>query len=365
MTNTGPVFSDQETAWHRTARFSLVPWVARLLGNGPLRGDSKLLPRDNPEGLTEETVAALREMMNRATWRFLARECGWRQRHAVDAPAGRGGERGFRKRRLWETAAHEKLPPLRFTAEAVDLLVSVYNRTREGERVESIEPPSCLAANGDLLLHHLVFRRLTEAGPTLGVPPEFGWPRFFENPLNALFHVISFDQPDRPATNWERLLEPDLAPWFPWIGCRIADTWQLRLARDPWKAPVEAGSWFGNLARLNGELIAELEERPDLLLFLLDVFTAQAETAEPNREQFERACESFSHRERSALAVPWFDFLKTADTLEAIHQETIGLHPVERSGPEKCFLAAWEEMTFPVTADRLKKLRRQVRPTIS
>jgi len=365
MTDTAPAFSDQETAWHRTARFSLVPWVARLLGNGPLRGESKLLPWDTPEGLTDETVGALREMMNRAAWQFLARECGWRQRHAVDVST-RGGERSFRKRRLWDTAADETLPPLRFTSEAIDLLVSAYNHTREGVRVEIIEPPSCLSANGDLLLHHLVFRRLTEAGPGLGIPREFGWNRFYENPLNALFHVVSFDESDRPATHWQRLLEPDLAPFFPWIGSRIAESWRLRISREPWKTPSEAGSWFGNAALLNGELIVELEERPDLLLFLFEVLAAQAETAEADREQFEHACESLHHhRKRSALAVPWFDFLKTTDALESIHRDGIGLHPIERSGPEKCFLATWEEMTFSATADRLTNLRQRVRPTLS
>ena len=108
---TPPVFSHQETAWHRTARFQFVPWVARLLGNGSLQGRSDPLPEGNPDALTDETVEAIGDMMNRAVWKFLARDCGWRQQYAVSFSTD-GGEGSFEKRRLWHGPSNAGPPPI-------------------------------------------------------------------------------------------------------------------------------------------------------------------------------------------------------------------------------------------------------------
>jgi len=193
------VFTEEETAWHRAANYQWVPFVVRLLSHGRLQGKTPLLPIGNSRALTKESVDAVADMMNRAVWRFLAHDCGWfRVRNLTEA---RGVGSWVR---VWDRS-----PELCFTDRSIDLLLAVYNGTRS-EPAQEFQLPSC-ETNGDLLLQYLVYRRLTlqaEAGALRASP---GW---LCNPLTAGW---SMRVPGGEEFSWDRLLEPDIIYFLPWL----------------------------------------------------------------------------------------------------------------------------------------------------
>ena len=192
--------------------------------------------------------------------------------------------------------------------------MSVYNQTRHTARIEDLEPPACRESNGDLLLHHLVFRRLTGASRALNVEAGHHWGCWYGNPLNALCHVTSIRDPKTATPDWDRLAEPDLAAFLPWIGARIGGDW--RSPREALRSDLDAAAgWFGGLAALLGAWIESASGRPDLLVFLLEVFKTEAESAHGDLNRFEESARPLNRKEREQLSGPWADFLKTAEAL--------------------------------------------------
>ncbi len=202
----------------RTARFAWAPFVARLLIDGRLgRGAYPGLPVDDPRALTADTVADVAEIVRRGVWAFLVRQGGWRRTRFVDPARGRVSEG-----RLW--AAPHLVPPA-FSPGSVRLLLLLFNAARSPARGARAAPerrpfelaidlPLDSSKSGDLLLHHLVFRRLIEVFPGGGP-----WTaRFAANPLNLLTHAHLFKSGKAAIGSLARLLDDDFHPFLPWLA---------------------------------------------------------------------------------------------------------------------------------------------------
>lgn len=349
------------TTCHRTARFDLVPWLARLFGDGSIRGDSPSLPLGDETALTDETVDALKSMVNLAAWRFLARECGWRRIHAVSS---RDSET-ISKRRLWEEAGSRV--QLTFSTATPDLLISVFNGTRrEGQLsgdIQTVEPET----NGDLLIHHLVFRRLHDTPLAFGLAADADLACWLRNPLNALYAPLRYRRANPEDTDWERLCRVDMALWMPWIGLRMSQIWSGR-EETTWGSGIDEGlQWLEAITFLLGDWGRACEKnlRLDGYLGALDYLVRHEAGSETRRIEFERENESSPLRERQERAIRWVDFLSLTQPLEESANRFAGIHPIERSGVEKAFLSLWEEMNLPEVVKSLENLSQSLRPSFN
>ncbi len=357
---TDPVFDTATTSLHRTARFGFVPWLARMLDGGPLRGETPELPVGDEKALTDETVAAISDIANRASWRFLARTCGWRRLDAVSP----GNPDAHSIRRLWDDRA--ALPSLEFSTATPALLLTVFNATRKGGKIGEATLPDCTRHNGDLIIHHLVFRRLCEAPQSLGLDPNFLWPAWYANPLNALFHVTSYGFSVTEATRWDAVTAPGIAAYFPWIGLQLIQNTRQKDVLS-WTSGKKNIQRLRAMTLLLTDLALEAERagRIDLLGFLLRHFAEVLKASEQDFAAFERATNGFTQRERQEMAQPWADYLSFVEPLSRTSRECSEIHPIERTGPQNCFLAQWEAANFTETVECLRDFRQRVRPTFS
>lgn len=343
-------FSPEETEWHQLASFTFLPWVGRMLGHGPLLGESKPLPVGTPHALTAESVEGINQIARRATWQYLARECGW-LRLTVPSSA--------HPKRLWEA----ELPPITFSDWTVTILLQVFNSTRSQNNFNASLLDFGGSTNGDLLIHHLIFRRLVEAPPLLGAARNYPFEFWYDNPLNRGFHFLNCL--NRPAHKvWGRLQEGEMLPFLPWIIQEWTRSWmhsfRLRWDEDP-------SHWHRAHTQICTELIevAESLGRPHLLAGLLSFFHQAAQQADADRELFEAWVVGRPHSERNERTEPWASHLGIAERLQRIYQEFTQLHPVERQEPQKLLMALYQNLDFDQSVTRLFTLRDAIRPAIS
>ncbi len=361
-------------ALQRVARFVWVPFVARLLLEGHLAsGPHSELPPDEPEALTSDTVADVREIIRRAVWAYLVRHGGWRRTRFVDPRADRAGEG-----RLWQ-APH--LEPPAFSSDSIRLLLLLFNATRRppaqtGKAITPITGPRLqpeddlpldLSKSGDVLLHHIVFRRLCEAIP--GVQQRAylkdDWTaRFAINPLNLLSHPRHFDvEPAAARERLARLLEDDLHPFLPWLArdwvgewspgepgdLLIGDGLPVRRQQRIWK------TWTRLLVRA---------ERHDLLVPWIAFWARLDPDAE--LQDFEGLIRGGDYRleDRAALAHPWVELLELGTGLHEVAGRVRALHPIDREAGHQLFLTACSEYDFDDAGARIERLIQGLRPTL-
>ena len=348
-------FTEEETAWHKTAQFSWVPFVARLLSQGPIRGKSEELP-DEVRALNRESIDAVKQILNRAAWRFLARECGWRRRRICVLP-----DLQLRDARLW----NQQTPELRFSHESIKLLISIYNATRNANRIEKADMPGCLALNGDMIIHHLVFRRLYNNRKLAAISSDYNWSTWTEkNPLSACTAFAICEKSKYVGLNW--FFESDLNAFTPWLLNYVADEW-LRWEEDRWQGPSSIRSGYQTQQQLCEKLIeaARQAERQDLLIPILEYYSKILDDREEHFHRFESQTQRLSMNERRKIGASWSDFLALTNPLERIRDNALGVHPVERSGPEKLYLSAWEEIDFSVALTAAGELQQKLTPRLS
>jgi len=120
-------------ASHELAQFRWVPFVARLLNGSAPRGGEGPELTVQPAHIHREAVNAIHEIVSRATWRYLARECGWRQRRV------RLADDRSAVIRLWQ----QPTPPLRFTEASIHMVGAVKSECRSArirERAHAEHP---------------------------------------------------------------------------------------------------------------------------------------------------------------------------------------------------------------------------------
>lgn len=349
-------FTEEETAWHKTAQFGWAPFVARLLSYGPFRGKSEELPHD-VRALNSESIDAVKEIMNRAVWRFLARECGWRQRRICEGP-----DLQLKDARLW----NQQTPELRFTHESIELLLSIYNATRGTNKIEKAKIRGCLEANGDVILHHLIFRRLYYYPKLANISENYRWNQWTkQNPLNAICDFAEIESAE--DIKWERILEPDLINYSPWIITYSTQCWQRTQLRDWGASHSKLKRGFENLKTILEKYIDSSIQigRYDLTVPIISAFKQFLKEPNVDLMCFQDITKRLSMNERRKTGKSWSDFLDLTDKLEMIQQNALDLHPVERGGPEKLYLSAWEELDFSAVLTTAKELQQKLTPRLS
>ena len=342
-------------ALQRVARFVWVPFVARLLLEGRLaRTPHPTLPVDEPEALTSDTVADAGEIIRRAVWAYLVRHGGWRRTRFVDPRADRAGEG-----RLWQ-APH--LQPPAFSPDSIRMLLLLFNATRQppsrqaadetpvaGSPVQpAIELPLDLTKSGDVLLHHVVFRRLLQI-----TPHPHDWAEgFAANPLNLLSDPQLFDvEPAAARERLARVLDDDLHPFLPWLAHDWIRGW----------ADLDPGRQHRIWTTLTRLLVQA--ERIDLLVPWI-AFWARLDPDAVHRD-FERELGGdIRLEERSARARPWVELLELGTELHEIAGGVRALHPIDREAVHQLFLTACGEYDLDRAAARIERLIQRLRPTL-
>lgn len=354
-------FDPETTNHHRTARLVLVPWLVRFFNDGPIKGSSPSLPLGNPGALTDETVLAVQHIINRACWKFLAGECGWRKRTAVFP----GNRDTHSIRRLWQQG--QSAPELTFSESSIELLITIFNATRKESAPPFLPIQQCLGTNGDLLVQHLVYQRLRRTPKVFETGDWTAAPSWLCNPLNALASPDLYRDYEAPRIHWHRLFDADLSPFIPWLGANQAILWHRKETSFQEGDLEEKLEWFEALTNLITEFMATAmdAERIDLTTFLLEWFALHAKQKDTNLIQFQRFTENRSLRERQNLASRWVHLLELITPLEHAAREATTTHPVERSNCQNAFLAAWEDLPFDKTAATLRELIQNLRPSIN
>lgn len=342
-------FSPDETDWHQLASFTFLPWVGRMLGHGPLQGESKPLPVGTPHALTSESLEGIDQIARRAVWQYLARDCGWVR---LTTPSIN------RPHRIWEAEA----PLITFSDWSLTILLQVFNSTRAQNNFNASLFACGGSTNGDLLIHHLIFRRLVESSPLLGAARNYPFEFWYDNPLNRGFHFLNCQR--RPAREvWAMLEECDLISFLPWILHEWSRAWQrsfrLRWDQDP-------SPWHRAHTQICEELIelADSLQRPDLLSALLAFFHQSAQRADADLASFEAWSLGRPHAERNERTEPWAHHIAIAECLQSVYQGLTALHPVERLQPQKLLMALYQNLEFDQSVSRLLALRDVIRPAI-
>ena len=352
----------------RVARHAWAPFVARLVMDGRLgRAPHPALPVDDPRALTASAANAVREAVRRGVWAYLVREGGWRRTPFIDPARDRVAEG-----RLWQAP---NLPPLAFSAVSIRLLIELFNATRSRPTTAQTTPVDRLALtavelpldpkrSGDLLLHHVVFRRLVETWPK-GDDWQCSWhPGFAANPLNLMTHGHLFDLEDQdlePCLN--RLLDDDLRPYLPWLAHAWVGRWARvepdRLAtRDSLRVLSERQ---GRIWRVWMRSLTSAERYDGLVPFI--VFWSGLDTF-PALKEFEQLAAGCRLEERAELARPWVELLELAVELHATAEEVRALHPIEREAVHQLFLTACGEHDLDAAVARIEGLIQRLRPSL-
>jgi len=350
-------FTEAETQSHLTAQFRWVPFVARLLGEGPLRGSSDPLEL-RPDAVNQESLTAIKAIMNRAVWRFLARECGWTERRIVTI----GGD--LKTCRLWQ---QEGAPAIRFSDASVELLLTIYNGTRGAKRINQLSLPDCHHSTGDLLLHHLIFLRLKHDPLLAGSGSHEDWTPWLSNPLNALKSCVLDTRVFVSTIHWEALFSEDLRPYIPWILARIKEAWLV----DETQRWVQDTKLVSQRLQIQAELISQMvrgmegADRPDLIAPVLEYFHHLLPRRTYLKGRFDTVTRPLSMRDRTEVGKHLSDLLSITRDLTRIQSDLLSLHPVEREAPANLFLSAWEELDFTKTCCEAGEFRRQITPTLT
>lgn len=343
-------FTAEEDQFHLRSRFELVPFVARLLSAGPLRGEGAPLPGGVGHGFTEEAVSALGEIAKRAAWGFLCREIGWSRRRVL-----KESSECSETIRLWEQGGRE---PLRFTAATIDLLLTIHAATRGSKRIADFDFPAG-PANGDLLIHHLVLRRLQREPALGGMDNAHRFREWTGNPLNSLW---LFE--DLASEGLPRLLEPDVSCWLPWILPAFSERWSDQLAGC--SGPEDLANLAGVLASRLNELIDGIEQqrRLDLLGGLLPFFQSLGKSCEGEEERLRSLVRELPMQGRRVALGHWDALLTIGQRIESLRTASAAVHPLERSASLAVFLEHCEAMDFGRVAATLAASSRRLLPRI-
>ncbi len=350
-------------ALQRIARFVWVPFVARLLLEGRVTNSPhSVLPLDEPEALTSDTVADVREIIRRGVWAYLVRHGGWRRTRFVDPRTDRAGEG-----RLWQ-APH--LEPPTFSPGSIRLLLLLFNATRTpapapatmmpnaGPRFQpAVDLPFDLSKSGDVLLHHIVFRRLRD------VNRNDDWTaRFAANPLNLLSHPHLFDVETAAAREpLARLLDDDLHPFLPWLAHDQVRAWSRLMPNHSLSSDGVLNQRQRQVWKTWTRLLVKAGRYDMLVPFV--AFWSRLDPDSALRD-FERLAGDCRLEERSELARPWVELLELGTWLHKTSGRVRALHPVDREAVHQLFLTACGEYDFDRVAAGIERLIQGLRPSL-
>ncbi len=328
-------------AW-RIATLELGPFLIDLLSGSPRTRrkapPQRTLPLRRPSHLTQAVVESLCTLMNRAVYRYLWRDIGWRRRTSVDH-AGR-----LRPNvRLWEIDP----APLRFTALSVDLLLAVFNQ----DSPQTWPPP---VANGDLLLNYVVFRHLPKA--------DIDQALFTSNPLCRL-------TAGRPAgATWDAFEQAGLLPLAPWLGFGWTHAW---LTQHQSSSTLSRHAFESHQTQ-QGRLIRDMVDRAlqpghELILHpVMDYYTAMVQVGPLTFAQRlrHRAAEWLRWAERDAFYTRTLEAMRLALAVCDHYRSCCDQHPMERTPPQQCFMSHFQARNFAQVSVFVRALQQELRPSV-
>lgn len=346
-----------------------LPFCRSLLLGAALPSGSARLPLRTPEALTAEVITALEDMINKAVMGWLIRGVGWR---ALSVP----DEDEVLTARIWDEDVWGSLR-LTFTARSVDVLLLAWNllvqssssppahsdnrrwkrmstsqraawkkaalqRVAASHRKVNREQITALSVkhSGDLLLHHLVFRRLYRRQAVL---PSL----WMHNPLNLMaFHTHGGQHTPESCSGFAGLLRGPLAPLMPWISAEWPDLW---------KALPEAAS-LEDLSRMHHNQAVvftawiqacEESDQPHLLVPLIQHYHHLMQRLEGDRAQLAQLTSRRPLSIRQPAARQWAAALMPLSTIHAHHQDALRTHPIDREGSQRILLSEAARLKLP------------------
>lgn len=360
---------------HETATFRFLPFAVDLFERRDLKMQrSELLPVRAPQELTAETLDVLGHVVRQGTLAFLCREGGWRAiawaREGKDAP-----ERDVRltDERVWRDFS------LRFGDESVDTLLMVYNavcraagqaRSSSAKKRKDQYPTNrhmSFERNGDILVHHIAY--LKTKPPRSPFPLEREDQHFLdENPLTRLTRLDASGK-NTAQKAWERLLEPDMQPFLPWLGHHISRRWLAEMELC-WTSDSEFTRITQGMATYF-EAVVETSiilERRDLLIPLLDFFLkylGEEGVEETWMVSFNRLFRDLRFADREPRQRTWARGVRCAVTLAEQYGEARGIHPIDRTASDRVYMEAYEAHQFQERAERARVLANRLESVIT
>lgn len=379
---------------HLVSNFQIVPFAVQLFQGTPLGMGHQHIALDSPDLLTQEAVEALAEIAKQATLQFLCRRGGWQQQ-PFTLPHEENPQRG----RLWDQRVWSDLH-LAFTSDSINLLLAIFNLTR---RFPKQNPPPIKAAkkterkkektpyerfvvrhqkhkedsvrwlkqytpksNGDLLLHHLIFRQLYARHQfERYVPVE----PFANNPLNVMTHFALFAPHEEEEQPFERLLEPDFRPLLPWLTSEWVVQWLLLEPRR-WDTDLEGFNRFNLRQRCVFTAwcaLADDEEHWDLLLPLVDYYHKLLDKRGPKKQwlsTFQAMIQGLRIVERQAHSALWAGTFLPAREIKRAYDQARILHPIDREAPQRLFMDEVQRLVFDEDLHALEDLIEELLPTL-
>lgn len=363
-------------AHQENAAFRFLPFAVDLFERRELRLKRvELLPIADPEAIPQEVMALLEQVITRGTLAFLCRAGGWQAISVADP----GREEPKRRVRMIDRQVWEGLR-LRFTDESVLALLLVYNAMGfiSGQSIPSDEPKErrkryydktramTLAANGDMLVHHIAYLNLEQAPFRVH---EESWQFITNNPLTALARL---DPTHDAGAVWDRVLAPDMQPLWPWLGEHLSQCWHRTLERSRW----DSLEWFHRLNLGMQQHFsalfarAQAHDRRDWLLPVLCFFQRHFQAEADAREErwlreFNRLARDLRFADRDMYRRTWAAGLDHAWQLYNHYMDARSIHPVDRESPDRLLMEAYEACDFTPTAERARALVNQLNAVIT
>ena len=363
-----PSASAAQKALQQTATFAFTPFVARLLGDGMVMAPKSAtpLPVGDAKALTAEVVGAVEDMAARGVWAWLWQSGGWRATPYAD-PRRDDPRQG----RIFDSPA-VRAAPLRFSVASITRLILTYNLVLTKTQKESAAEIARLGmlareANGDLLLEHLLFLRLRERRPN----DQAALAQAAVNPLTRLIAPEWAELPEEETLreSLERLLEPDVVCYLPWLGLDVARRW-LAMEERRWR---DREAHFQPVSNAQGAvfcawagLCRERQQWHLLAPFLYYFRALLSEYPAANLiARFQETMQGVRLGERETVAAGYFRVLGVALAMADCARAIRARHPADRDAAGKIFLSLYAATDFEQTAAELESLLRNLQPKLS
>ena len=369
-----------------TAARKFLPFCrALLLGNSPPRTQGRL-PLRRPNALTAEVILALEDMINKATMGWLIRGIGWRRMQIPD------GDDIF-EARIWDEAIWGDLR-LKFTAVSIDLLLMTWNLLCESASSTPVHPSNRrwrkmspkqrvmwqanarkqaasaqerqnqermahlpIAASGDLLLHHIVFRSLYRRR---AIYPDL----WMNNPLNlmAFYTQAGLRSPEQCGA-LQKLLTGPLAPLMPWLSTE----WPVLWRGLPGPESLEGlGRQHFNQAMVFAAWVQACEQtdQEHLLVPLIQGFVDQLSRLPADQKRLAIYTSGLPLTSRQPAHRQWADAFEPLHAIYLRHQTALRTHPIDREGSARILLSEAARLHLPAVYRQTQAAAHQLNDSI-
>lgn len=371
---------------HQSARFSLVPYLAKtLLGQTPSTKGGLAIPVQNAEVLTAEAVEALGEVCRQGVWASLLRHYGWQR--AWYAVLAQDNEQ---QSRLWE-ASHLAGFELTFSPAAIDAAIAAFNIRLGKRKVDDVVMVAVQREswqkNGDILLglwlylqNHASNGQANKDSSTksqdddnndkasVGVAPGYN-----NNPLvlmespELLPHDAKVQEQSLSAL--PRLMQSDLSPLLPWLMFGWSKHW-IQAEPTRWLGQTKFQAYSNAQHQVWNAWLDELDkqDRPDLaeplMHYFIGLMPGMGSLGDSLLRRFDKLTGSMRLQERREIAEPWLAVLQISQRLVDLEQRCRQMHPIERECTHRLYLDRFQALEYDCIHKEILSVIDSVAPTI-